>query len=101
MKINFCIATKALYCDIVALDVQEKWIVLQRRRLEDWKLYCNTAYCIARLCSWLGRKCIVGGVRLYCSIERKLYCKTTKERKLYCKTTRGCWKCVAIQFFVF
>ena len=28
-KENFCIATKALYCDIVALEVQEKWIVLQ------------------------------------------------------------------------
>ena len=53
-----CIARKALYCDIVALDVQKRWIVLQEKRCAvvqvycnrgSWllkKLYCNTVYCI-------------------------------------------------------
>ena len=31
---------------------------------EEWKLYCNTADCIARLCSgWLGRKVYCNTVR--------------------------------------
>ena len=59
---------RILYCNTV--------IVLQRRRLEGWKLYCNTADCIARMCSWLGRK---------------LYCK----RVLYCKRRLVVGKCVA------
>ena len=35
---------------------------------EEWKLYCNTADCIARLCSgWPGRKCIaIQFIRVKC-----------------------------------
>ena len=67
-----------LYCHTI--------FVLQRRRLEDWKLYCSTADCIARMCSWLGRKCIAGGVRLYCSIGRKIVLQAGN-----CIATLGCW----------
>ena len=67
-----------LYCNTI--------FVLQRRKLEDWKLYCNTTDCIARMCSWLGRKCIAGGVRLYCSIGRKIALQAGN-----CIATLGCW----------
>ena len=50
------------------------------------KLYGNTANCIARVCSWLGRKCIAGGVRLYCSIGRKIVLQAGN-----CIATLGCW----------
>ena len=43
-KENFCIARKALYCDIVALDVQERRIVLQ----VEWvlKIVLQYNFCI-------------------------------------------------------
>ena len=43
-KENFCIARKALYCDIVALDVQEMRIVLQ----VEWvlKIVLQYNFCI-------------------------------------------------------
>ena len=47
-----------LYCNTV--------IVLQRRRLEGWKFYCNIADCIARMCSWLGGIVLQEG-QLYCN----------------------------------
>ena len=47
-----------LYCNTV--------IVLQRRRLEGWKFYCNTADSIARMCSWLGGIVLQEG-QLYCN----------------------------------
>ena len=50
------------------------------------ELYCNTSNCIARVCSWLGRKCIVGGVRLYCSLGRKIVLQAGN-----CIATLGCW----------
>ena len=96
-------ATAQLYCEFVLQALQlycktEGWkncrkkklycntiFVLQRGRLEDWKLYCNTADCIARMCSWLERKCIVGGVRLYCSIGRKIVLQAGN-----CIATLGC-----------
>ena len=41
---NFCIARKAFYCDIVALDVQERRIVLQ----VEWvlKIVLQYNFCI-------------------------------------------------------
>ena len=43
-KENFCIARKALYCDKVALDVQERRIVLQ----VEWvlKIVLQYNFCI-------------------------------------------------------
>ena len=40
--------------------------MLQRRRLEGWRLYCNTADCIARMCSLLGEIVLQEG-QVYCN----------------------------------
>ena len=58
------------YCPIVLQKEMKLYcntaIVLQRRRLEGWKFYCNTADCIARICSWLGGIVLQEG-QLYCN----------------------------------
>ena len=55
-KENFCIAKKTLYCDIVALDVQERWIVLHDK------------VCIAvRHLGWAGS--VLQYTALYCREE--------------------------------
>ena len=55
------------------LEMKKKNIYNEKRKkkncAEIWnlllpKLYCNTTDCIARVCGWLGRKCIARGVRL-------------------------------------
>ena len=48
-----CIARKTLFCDIVTLDVQERWIVLQEKRCAVGQVYCNRG-------NWLLKK-------LYCN----------------------------------
>ena len=55
-KENFCIARKALYCDIVALDVQERWIVLQ-----------DKVYIAVRHLGWAGS--VLQYTSLYCREE--------------------------------
>ena len=41
------------------------------------ELYCNTADCIARVCSWLGRMdCIAGAVEVCCNT--KLHCRLVR-----------------------
>ena len=91
------------YCPIVLQKERilycNTFIVLQRRRLERWKLYCNTEDCIARMCSWLGRKVYCKRV-LYCNRGRRwhreqciaihctvLWLEGLQEARLYRNTT--------------
>ena len=64
-KKKICAEIGMGYCPIVLQKEMKLYcnttIVLQGRRLEGWKFYCNTADCIAKSVVWLGEK---------------LYCKT-------------------------
>ena len=85
----FCIARKALYCDIVALDVQERRIVLQVEWVlkivlkynfcnEIQFLYCREEGLRAGSCITIQQivlqGCVVGWEEKNCIAIHKLYC---------------------------
>ena len=95
-KENFCIARRALYCDIVALDVQERWIVLQHKVciatkvagrwpvqgkivLQEGQVYCNRGSLTAE--ETVLQYSLVGSRFV---LQYKLYC----ELRVGCVTTR-------------
>ena len=65
-KKKICAEIGMGYCPIVLQKEMKLYcntaIVLQGRRLEGWKFYCNTANCIAKSVVWLWEK-------LYCNTK--------------------------------
>ena len=86
---NRIVRARILYCNTV--------IVLQRRRLEGWKLYCNTADCIARVCNWLEKTnlyCRGSSVLQYSGVQGVQNCSAIRfsGQQVYCnRAARQGW----------